>query len=284
MGTETTQPEETQEVAQTEETPAVAEETQEAATEAPAEGTDAEMEAAREGEPDEEDADEEQTDGGGKKPSEGQRRGRKPGYVRKLERQERLIEELTNQLAVNRQGQPHQQGQPQEVPPEEKAAQYLDNLVEQRIAAREARAEQQRQAAELQAKEQEFRAAHDDYDDALDAFARAGLPPATVQAVLTSGAPPAIMYSLAKNPAELARIRALPPVQAILEIGRLDAKRASSTATQKAPPGKQPVVTRKPAAPAPIAPVTARGPTTVKSVSQMSQEEYNAWRDSQRKR
>jgi hypothetical protein len=47
------------------------------------------------------------------------------------------------------------------------------------------------------------------------------------QALLTSEHGPAIMYQLAKSPAELARISALPPLDAAREIGRLEAKLAS---------------------------------------------------------
>lgn len=269
MGTENTETpevenEETPEV----EAPAEGAETPEAPEEAAAEGDVAATEEGTEatGEETGEEGEEEQTDGKGRR--------RRNGYLRKLERQDRLIEELTNQLATNRQALPPQPPPPNREPtPEEQLEHFLD----QRIAAREAMAEQKRQAAELVQKEQEFSSRHEDYGEACNAFTRAGLPPAALQAVLTAGSPPAIVYALAKNPGELARIRALPPVQAILEIGRLDAKLASSTATQKT---AQKPVSRKPA-PAPISPVTARGPTTVKPIEKMSYEEYAAMRNAQ---
>jgi hypothetical protein len=188
-------------------------------------------EAAEEGEPDEAEAgeDKEETTAGGTKP----KHQRKSGYHRKIERLEREREVLMRQLAANRPAAPAAPAK--EKTADQKATEYIESLVDQRLKEREAQAEQQRQAAELQRREQEFRAKHDDYDDALDAFAQSGLSPSHIQALLTSPEAPAIMYQLAKNPDELARIRALPPFDAAREFGRLEAK-ASATAAPKTPP------------------------------------------------
>jgi hypothetical protein len=174
------------------------------------------------------------------KPDAGKHK-RAGGFNRKIERLERanqekdaVIAQLSRQLGVTPEGP---QPTTKAMTPEEKAAADFQALVDQRVkrqlAEERAASEQQRLLAEIAQKEQAFRATHDDYDDALDAFTRAGIPADHVQAVLTSSDAPAIMYSLASNPAELARFRALPPLAAAREIGRLEAKLASGAAPQK---------------------------------------------------
>jgi hypothetical protein len=280
--TETTT-EETQETQTTTETPPAEGQT----TDAPAETADT-AEAQTQG--DSNDAEEDDGEES-EKTDAPQKHQRKGGYQRRIERLERerelflreremFLEQLGQRGVVPPGAQPATPGQEKPQDPAVQLEQYLDAQFEKRLAMREAKAEQERKLAELQKKEEAFIASHEDYGDAVQAFARSGMPPTHVQALLTSEHGPAIMYQLVKNPAELARIRALPPVQAALEIGRLDARLASSTAAQTAP--SRTAVPRKPVAPAPIAPVTARGPTTVKPVKDMTQEEYNAWRDSQR--
>jgi hypothetical protein len=79
------------------------------------------------------------------------------------------------------------------------------------------------------------RSRHEDFDDVL-ADVRTSPSQSTCSTILTSEAKAEIMYSLAKSPAELARISALPPLLAAREIGRLEAKVASGAAPQKPKP------------------------------------------------
>jgi hypothetical protein len=197
--------------------------------------------AAGEGAPE---ADEEKSEPGETpEQKEAKRRRRKGGYERAAEKLRMENEWLKEQLM---RGQSPQGQQPQtpakEQTPEEKAQGYIQAMIQQGIAAEK---ERERQAAEAAAERQravEFRkrteevaAQHPDFEDAIESASHIPVPAYVNQAILTSERGPAIMYSLAKDPAALARISALPPTQAILEIGRLDAKLASSTAAQTKP-------------------------------------------------
>lgn len=204
---------------------------------------------------------------------------RSGGFQRKIERLERQNQILLEQL--QRSGvQPVQpQGQPaQQRTAEQEADAYVDGLLERKIAEREAQRAMQARHEAFVRRTQEVRMAHPDFDDAVYEASDIPTPPALQQAILTSEKGPEIMYSLAKNRAELARLVALPPFEQVREIGRLEAKLASGATPPKPRPGA------KPAAPAPITPVTSRGPTSVKRVEDMSYEEYSAWRNGQRKR
>lgn len=210
--------------------------------------------------------------------AEKEKHKRAGGWQRKIERLEREKELLLEQLTAQRGGkQPEKPSK--ELSPDEAAAEYVNQLVEQRLAAKEAERQQQQVQAEFVRRTAEVRAAHPDFDEVVQS-ADVPVSQAVTEALLTSEHGPAIMYQLAKSPAELARINALPPLRAAMEIARLEAK-ASVTAPPKTAPKP---ASRKPSAPAPIVPVTARGPSSVKPVSEMSYEEYTAWRESQSKR
>lgn len=208
------------------------------------------------------------------------KRKRAGGFQRRIEKLEREREILLAQLQTNRPPQPAQQ-QPEK--PKDAAAefeQFIANKVAERLAAEREQERHEKVRADFDRRTQEVRAANSDFDDALASVSHIPVPPFIHQALLTAEQGPALMYQLAKNPAELARISALPPVQAALEIGRLDAKVSVAAAPKTAP---KPVA-RKPAAPAPITPVTTRGASNVKRPEDMTYDEYSAWRDSQRKR
>lgn len=256
------------------ETETTAETTETEVQETPPEQTETPPAETDEAPPDQEAAPEgEKTEAAGEAE---EKRRRKGGYQRTIERLEREKEILLEQL---------QRGQPAPAPkaakdktPDEVAEEWLNVKLEQKLAEREATAEAQRQAAETHRKEMEFAAQHDDYGEALDTFARSGMPKTHVQALLTAEHGPAIMYQLTKDPDELARIRALPPPKAWLEIGRLDARLASST---PAPKTAQKTATPRPTVPAPITPVKARGPTQSRDPGQQSYEEYAAAREAE---
>lgn len=202
---------------------------------------------------------------------------RKGGWQRTIEKQRQTIEALAEEVAALRAGRQPQQPQPaapKEKTPDEVAQEYVNSLVEKRLQAERAAEAQRRTQAEFNAKAAAVRTEHPDFDEVV-ATCEAPMSPAVAEALLTSAEGPRIMYQLAANPAELARISALPPVAAAREIGRLEAKLASGSAA----PAKTPAVApRRPAVPAPITPVTTRGPSAVKDPSKMSFEEYAAWR------
>jgi hypothetical protein len=217
-------------------------ETQEPVAEEP------EAEASPDEEPEAEgEGDEEPTDPNA--PRQEQKHRRKGGYQRRIERLEMQLEErdafIRQQLAASQ--QPAQQpGAPaKEQTPEEKLAGYVDNLVAQRMSAAREQERQVAAARELQEKERAAQAKYEDYPDAVRKFASSGATPAHLQAILTSSDSPEIMYTIAKDPEALRRFASLPPAQAYLEVGRLEAKLTSSTAT----PAKPKSAIRPPAPP-----------------------------------
>lgn len=169
----------------------------------------------------------------GEKPeakTDGEKHKRAGGFQRKIERLERQNAQLIEQLAA-RGGQAPTAAK--EKSAEEKAAEYVKTMAKQ-VIAEEREAQHQAQAqAEFVRRTQEVRAQHPDFDEALEAVAHIPVPAALNEALLTSEHGPSIMYSLATNPAELARISALPPLAAAREVGRLEAKLASGAAPQK---------------------------------------------------
>lgn len=77
---------------------------------------------------------------------------------------------------------------------------------------------------------------------------------------------PDVLYALGKDPAHAARIAKMPPVQAALEIGRIEAGLA------------RPKPITQSSAPAPITPVRGRG-TPGKDPAKMTPAEYDKWRE-----
>jgi hypothetical protein len=202
-------------------------------------------------------------------------RKRAGGWQRKIERLEKMNEQLLAQLTSQRGGPPPPSGQPQkEKSPEEKAAEYIDSLVEKRLAAREEQQKAQTRVADFQRRTAEVRAKNPDFDDVVMSV-DVPVSPALEQALLTSEAGPAIMYQLAKSPAELARICALPPLDAAREIGRLEAKLASGTAAPVKP---------KPAIRPPAPPTSVSGSTpSARSLEELSISDYKrAYRSGRR--
>jgi hypothetical protein len=210
---------------------------------------------------------------GGDQPAEGEGEEEKPeapkpeghkragGFQRKIDRLERQNQILAEQLA-RLSGQPATPAKPDaEKTPEQKAAEYIDTLVGQRLAALEAQRQQQAQQAEFQRRISEVRASHEDFDDALESVAHIPVPAELNRVLLTSPKGAEIMYQLAKNPAELARISALPPLDAAREVGRLEAK-ASGATPQTPKPGNRP-----PAPPSKVGGAAAKPTGSLESLS-----------------
>lgn len=102
----------------------------------------------------------------------------------------------------------------------------------------------------------------------------------TVQEViLASDNGPELMYELAKNPEEYARICKLPAVQAARELGKFEARISSSQDTKKET--KQLTKTK---APPPIKPVGSKASSVTKSPDDMDFQEFKRWREAQIRR
>ena len=165
-----------------------------------------------------------------RKPRRERDRARGGGFQRTIEQLRRQNAILVEQLAA---GRPPPTAKPdKEKTPEEKTADYIEGLVERRLEAREAQKQQQTVVTEFQRRTAEVRSKHDDFDDVVG-YADIPVTSGLGQALLTSEHGPAIMYQLAKSPAELARVSALPPLDAAREVGRLEAKLASASPSAK---------------------------------------------------
>lgn len=154
------------------------------------------------------------------------------GWQRKIERLERERQLLIEQLAANRPQQPAAPEQPKD--PAAQVEEYVAQRVRQELAVVREQERQQRVQAEFQKRTQEVRAAHPDFDDALESVSDIPVPQHVQRALLTSQHGAAVMYALAKNRPELERISSLPDIEAMLELGRLAAQ-VAVTPTPKTP-------------------------------------------------
>lgn len=179
------------------------------------------------------------TDEEAPKPEEKHKRA--GGYQRKIERLERERQMLLEALHAQRGAAPAQpQGPAKEKTPAEQAEEYVNSLVEQRLKAAEAQRREAQIRADFQRRTAEARAKFEDFDSAIEDVAHVKVSDWVREALLTSEKPGEIMYQLAKNPAELARLSALPPLDAAREIGRLEAKLASGASPVKPKPAARP--------------------------------------------
>lgn len=138
----------------------------------------------------------------------------------------------------------------------ESYAEFIDARADYRFALAQSKKEaenaQARQATEAQQREADWKAKVaetikriPDYDEVLS-DSEITVSQAMHEAILASDAGPSLIYHLAKNPAEAARIKALPPLKAALEMGKLEAKFAPDlekkpTTVSKAPRPPSPV-------------------------------------------
>lgn len=152
----------------------------------------------------------------------------------------------------------------------------LEGWVERQVTTKvrtETQAEQTRQQQERQrqsqldtykSREATFEADHPDYQEVVYSD-DVQITPVMTQAILEAEDGPAIAYHLGQNPEVAERIAGLTPAQQVYEIGRISVKLA-------APPPKP--------KPEPIRPLNARNAAGPKSPSEMTMEEYAAYRQS----
>lgn len=142
------------------------------------------------------------------------------------------------------------------------AAQEAAKAAEQRVQETKAQTFAERQAT--------AKTSIPDYDAVVGA-ADVPIAPHLGEAILDSDKGPELVYHLAKNPAEAARLSALLPLAAARELGRIEA-----TLGQSSSPAKP--VTK---APAPMKPTSGTGSSATTDPSKMSHEEYRAYRAKQ---
>lgn len=195
------------------------------------------------------------------------------GWQRKIDRLERENAALIAKLTAPPSGQPPAATAPAGGTAEDKAAEYFRALARQELAAAKAEEQQMEAQAQFERRMREAQAAHPDFDEVI-LSADAPVSPALRQVILTSEHGPDIMYQLASNPAELARLSALPPLDAARAIGRLEAKLPSSTPAPKTKPSVRP----------PAPPTTVNGsPASTRRLEDLPMSEYKrAFRSGQR--
>lgn len=160
-------------------------------------------------------------------------------------------------------------------------------------AATEARAiEEKREKTALDAfyeRRDEFTAEHSDFIEAvapLEPGGAAPLPSHMLAGVVDLENGPAVLYHLGKNPEEAKKLLALPPIAAVLALGRLSAKLAPAPAatpppatTQTVPKANTPAVSQ---APPPAAPLGGTARSAVTPLEDLPPSEYFKRRDEQR--
>ena len=159
-----------------------------------------------------------------------------------------------------------------------KMDQRLQKEREKEARAYSERAEQERAYA-WQQRQSEARQRYEDYDEVV--MSEVPVSPAMGEAIVASPFGPDMLYWLGQNPKHCAGIAALSPLEAIMELGKLEAHFAAAASDEepeqeaaKSPPARKPVVSK---APKPISPVTAKGGKAVKNPDEMTQSEYRAW-------
>jgi hypothetical protein len=247
-----------------------------AAESAPANGEpETQVKTAPESEPD----DSQETDGFSPEESQPSRPSSRQRRIDKLTRENAELQRLLAE-ARTQQGAEARTAPPPAPPVEAPAVpgrpvlkdfqtleEYTEALTEWKLNQREAaqRAENEKRSAEAAAKalqdnwaakDAAAAKAHPDYRELMDATEIPEGPGvlAARQALLEEDNGAEILYWLASRPAELKRVAALPPMKAVIEIGKL----AAALASPSSPENHKRQVTSAPRPPAPISHGTVR--------------------------
>lgn len=162
-----------------------------------------------------------------------------------------------------------------------------DWKVDQKFQAREAKTHKekvnsavQERLSKHQARVDVFSNSHSDFEDIVESVSHIPLPMAIQETIVDSDHSPELMYELAKDPKELKRICSLSPLAAAREIGKIEARVSKLETTSS--PSKEKTTTKTPKPPTPV---RAKGVSAPKEFRpDMSQREYDAWRDEMSKR
>ena len=127
----------------------------------------------------------------------------------------------------------------------------------------------------------EFKKAHEDFEETIAEVDDIAMSPAISNAILESDNGPELMYELAKNREEYARMCALPPLEAVRAFGRFEA-RLQKPSEEKAKEIK-PKTTKAPPPPKPISTSSASGKKSIWD-DNISQAEYERIRAEQERR
>lgn len=163
---------------------------------------------------------------------------------------------------------------------------YIDALtdwkVEKKLSDKEQKSKQETQVSEFQAKvssHQEkvnaFREKTEDFDEVLESVDDIELSLAVQDLILDSENGAELVYELAKNRDEFAKICKMSPMAAARELGKFESKlaKAASAETKTTPTTK---------APPPIKTISSGKAVAAKDPHNMSYEEYKSWRAKQK--
>lgn len=163
---------------------------------------------------------------------------------------------------------------------------FVDKLTDWKYDQR--RAADQKVAKENQAKSEyegtrqkyfqratDFTKTHADFKTVIESVGDVKMSPAFESAILDSENGPELMYEFAKNPEELKRICALPPIQAARAIGQFEARLAKATSSGNS--NANPVITEKNVtkAPPPINTLQSKATGAAKTVR--DELDYDDW-------
>lgn len=156
---------------------------------------------------------------------------------------------------------------------EEYVAALADYRADQKIQAWENQRKQQeaeRQKSQVveqfQTRAERFRVEHPDFDE-IAFNPQLPVTDAMAEAINLAENGPELLYQLGKNPSEAARIAALPPIQAAVELGKFAVKMSL------------PQPRSKTGAPPPIRPLDGGAGTAVPDPDKMTTSEWLAWRE-----
>lgn len=152
-----------------------------------------------------------------------------------------------------------------------KADQAVSNRLQQRAQVQQQEARQttwiERQAA--------ARETMPDYEEVVGS-SDTPLAAHVAETIIESEHGPALAYHFARNPDVLTRLNGMSPLQAAREVGRIEASLASAASAAPTPPPA-----RTTNAPKPASTSASQGRSTQRDPSQMSHEEYRAYRKTQ---
>lgn len=141
---------------------------------------------------------------------------------------------------------------------------------------REAKSESEKRTSSFRDKVKTFAETKDDFEDVIEAVDDIPMSVAVQEVILESDIGPELMYELAKDKDEYARICKLTPLAAARELGKIEARLSKSAET------KQTSQASKPKAPPPLTPVGSKSSGSKKSFDpNWSQSEYERWREAQ---
>jgi hypothetical protein len=124
-----------------------------------------------------------------------------------------------------------------------------------------------------------FKEAHSDFEELIEDIADIPMSPAVHELILESDNGPELMYELAKDPDQYARICEMSPLSAARAIERIDLKIKSKSSEEK--------VIKKTKAPAPITPITSRNASATRKTifdEGLSQRDYERMMEEREKR